>query len=261
VQSSGILSTPEFTAGGVPISDQPWGETGYEGPAAGDSCATTSRVFLVSPSPERIQGLILALYKGCYDLFVMHRLEPKMLNEGLVDLVILDLTESEHLNHYLNLSTSLADRGHAVPYVFLVKEQTAPEGRMNGEMLSWPSSPKDALTRIEHIIRAHKPELDRSWHRYKDLMIDTGKMAVFRGQAQIALTKTEYDILLHLVSGEGSVLTRETIMDRVWGSEFYGGSNVVDVHVKSLRKKLGDSAASPRYIVTVRGVGYRLADV
>lgn len=60
---------------------------------------------------------------------------------------------------------------------------------------------------------------------------------------------------------EGAVQTRELLLDVIWGLQFYVGSNVVDVHIKSLRKKLEDSAVDPKYIATVRGVGYRLADL
>ncbi len=85
-------------------------------------------------------------------------------------------------------------------------------------------------------------------------------MTVDRGGQRIDLTKTEYDLLLHFISSDGSVLTRESLLDTVWGLQFYGGSNLVDAHIKSLRKKLKDSAVAPKYIVTVRGAGYRLAD-
>lgn len=95
---------------------------------------------------------------------------------------------------------------------------------------------------------------------YKDLKLDTKKMAVFRGSLPIPLTKTEYELLLHFIQSDGQVMTRENMMEDIWGSPFFGNSNVVDVHVKGVRRKLGDSASSPMYIKTVRGVGYRLAD-
>jgi two-component system alkaline phosphatase synthesis response regulator PhoP len=101
---------------------------------------------------------------------------------------------------------------------------------------------------------------DEDLRTFKDIQIDLRRMRVTRGGQRIELTKTEYDLLLHFVSSDGSVLSRENLLDTVWGMQFYGGSNVVDVHIKSLRKKLKDSAVSPRYIVTVRGAGYRLAD-
>ncbi|MNJ82269.1 Alkaline phosphatase synthesis transcriptional regulatory protein PhoP [compost metagenome] len=65
---------------------------------------------------------------------------------------------------------------------------------------------------------------------------------------------------MKLLDHEGSVLSREELLADVWETSFTGGSNVVDVHIKSLRKKLGDRAVNPTYIATVRGVGYRLAD-
>ncbi|MNE66545.1 Transcriptional regulatory protein WalR [compost metagenome] len=96
--------------------------------------------------------------------------------------------------------------------------------------------------------------------QFKDIRIDLKKMTVERAEQRIDLTKTEYDLLLHFVSSDGSVLSRESLLDTVWGLQFFGGSNLVDAHIKSLRKKLKDSAVSPKYIVTVRGAGYRLAD-
>ncbi|WP_162238614.1 helix-turn-helix domain-containing protein, partial [Paenibacillus sp. A3] len=62
-----------------------------------------------------------------------------------------------------------------------------------------------------------------------------------------------------LLEAQGAVMSRDEIMNRIWGSSFVGGSNVVDVQGKSLRKKLGDNPAAPKYIATVRGVEYRLA--
>lgn len=61
-------------------------------------------------------------------------------------------------------------------------------------------------------------------------------MTVDRAGQRIELTKTEYDLLLHFMTSDGSVLTRESLLDTVWGLHFYGGSNLVDAHIKSLRK-------------------------
>nr|WP_245339339.1 winged helix-turn-helix domain-containing protein [Paenibacillus shirakamiensis] len=85
-------------------------------------------------------------------------------------------------------------------------------------------------------------------------------MSVYRSGAKIELTKTEYDLLVKLLLSEGAVQTREDLLSDIWETSFLGGSNVVDVHIKSLRKKLGDRASEPSYITTVRGVGYRMAD-
>jgi DNA-binding response OmpR family regulator len=76
------------------------------------------------------------------------------------------------------------------------------------------------------------------------------------GGHSVELTRTEYDLLVALASRPGRALTRRQLLDEVWGSDWFGDEQVVDVHVGHLRRKLGDPASHPRYIRTVRGVGY-----
>lgn len=118
-----------------------------------------------------------------------------------------------------------------------------------------------ARIRLPRAVRAiFVPTAPRQRILFKDIWIDRGKMTVQQGERQLHLTRREYDLLLKLIDAQGRVISREQMMHDIWETDFVGGSNVVDVHVKSLRKKLGDCAVASRYIVTVRGVGYRLAD-
>jgi DNA-binding response OmpR family regulator len=77
--------------------------------------------------------------------------------------------------------------------------------------------------------------------------------------AEIALTRREFDLLALLVRNAGTVLTRERVMDEVWDTNWFGSTKTLDVHVSSLRRKLGDDAVDSRYLHTVRGVGFRFA--
>jgi two-component system, OmpR family, response regulator RegX3 len=77
--------------------------------------------------------------------------------------------------------------------------------------------------------------------------------------AEIALTRREFDLLALLVRNAGSVVTRERVMDEVWDTNWFGSTKTLDVHVSSLRRKLGDDAVDSRYLHTVRGVGFRFA--
>jgi two-component system response regulator RegX3 len=77
--------------------------------------------------------------------------------------------------------------------------------------------------------------------------------------AEIALTRREFDLLALLVRNAGTVLTRERLMDEVWDTNWFGSTKTLDVHVSSLRRKLGDDAVDSRYLHTVRGVGFRFA--
>lgn len=237
----------------------------------GSVCARTQRVIVISPFPNRLGELIGRLTSECFDVLVFHRYDPLMMKELSVNTVVYDLTASEDVERDAQHAASLFSHSHRQPrLLFLVNGQTAAgaseatEGSA-AEFLSWPAV--DILETVERISQT-APEsgftpvsgASSSQSVFKDLMVDSRKMTVYRGQMRLDLTKTEYELLQLLLQSEGAVLSREEILNQVWGSLYFGGSNVVDVHVKSLRKKLGDSAGEARYISTVRGVGYRLAD-
>ncbi len=90
------------------------------------------------------------------------------------------------------------------------------------------------------------------------LVLDQGAGAVRRGTEPIHLTVTEYRLLVELASPSGRVLSRRTLLERVWDRGFFGDERIVDVHVRRLRTKIEQDPSSPRLVVTVRGLGYRL---
>jgi two-component system, OmpR family, response regulator RegX3 len=94
-----------------------------------------------------------------------------------------------------------------------------------------------------------------------DLQLDTDRRTtVFRG-SELELSRKEFDLLRLLMENAGSVVTRERLIDEVWDTNWFGSTKTLDVHVSGLRKKLGDDSSAPRYIHTVRGVGFRFASV
>jgi two-component system response regulator MprA len=93
--------------------------------------------------------------------------------------------------------------------------------------------------------------------RYADLELEPASRLVRRGERGIGLTPREFDLLALLLRHPNQVLPRGTIMDRIWGQDFYGDSNVLEVHVGNLRRAL-EAEGEPRLIQTVRGVGYVL---
>lgn len=92
---------------------------------------------------------------------------------------------------------------------------------------------------------------------YKEIFMDVRKHSASAGQNPVSLTFKEFELLQFLMYNQGIVLSREKIMDQVWGNDFMGESRTVDMHVKNLRQKLGESGA---HIKTVRGVGYKIGD-
>jgi DNA-binding response OmpR family regulator len=89
-----------------------------------------------------------------------------------------------------------------------------------------------------------------------DLTVDAARRRVVKGTEEVPLTPLEFEILLTLARSPGVVMSRDQLMDRIWGYRDYAGGRVVDSHVARIRRKLGDEAAEPRYIRTVHGVGY-----
>jgi DNA-binding response OmpR family regulator len=90
------------------------------------------------------------------------------------------------------------------------------------------------------------------------LSIDVAGRQVFIDDEPVLLTRTEFDVLAALSSRPGMVFSRRQLLKAVWGDSWVGNEHLVDVHVGHLRRKLGDDPAAPRYVITVRGVGYRM---
>lgn len=131
------------------------------------------------------------------------------------------------------------------------------------DYLTKPFSPGELVARARAMLRRprggsteppYEPQLD-----FDGLTIDPGAREVSLDGADVGLTALEFDLLSVLASRPGFVFSRSRLLERLWGEDYFGGEHVVDVHVANLRKKLGDDPANPRYVETVRGVGYRFA--
>ena len=93
--------------------------------------------------------------------------------------------------------------------------------------------------------------------RAQDVRVDVAAHRAFQGERELHLTTKEFDLLKVLVANAGSVVVRDTLMRDVWGSDPVGSTKTLDMHVSWLRRKLGDDANAPRYVSTVRGLGFR----
>ena len=126
------------------------------------------------------------------------------------------------------------------------------------DYMTKPFNPRELVARVKSVLRRASPERRRSETeelRHGDLVINSGKREVYVGDEEIRLAPKEFDLLWELLDHRGIVLTRDQLLERVWGYTFAGDTRTVDVHVRQIRRKLGD--ASP--IVTVWGVGYKVA--
>ena len=93
--------------------------------------------------------------------------------------------------------------------------------------------------------------------RAQDVRVDIAAHRAFVGERELHLTSKEFDLLRLLVTNAGSVVQRELLMRQVWDSDPQGSTKTLDMHISWLRRKLGDDANSPRYVTTVRGLGFR----
>ena len=124
-----------------------------------------------------------------------------------------------------------------------------------------PFSAAEVAARIRAVLRRAAPDRTAQHERVTigDLTIDPAARSATIGGEELGLTRKEFDLLARLAREPGTVVSREDLMTDVWDENWFGSTKTLDVHIGFLRRKLGDDAAAPRYLRTVRGVGFQLA--
>ena len=127
------------------------------------------------------------------------------------------------------------------------------------DYLTKPFAPKELSARIRALLRRTRPSsTPHARISLGDLAIVPDEGKVSRGGEEVHLTKTEFRLLCELADNPGKVFSREALLDKVWGYDYFGDGRLVDVHIRRLRTKVEADPANPRHVVTVRGLGYRL---
>jgi DNA-binding response OmpR family regulator len=178
---------------------------------------------------------------------------------GVYDAIVLDI--GLPLMDGLSVCRTLRGRGDRVPILVLTARDAVADricGLDDGadDYLTKPFAFGELLARIRALLRraGNRPTSEL---QAGDLVVDPARHRVRRGAEEIRLPAKEFAILEYLLQQPGRVATRTMIEEHVWGSDFAGESNVIDVHIRSLRRRLGDGRDRP-LIETVRGVGYRV---
>jgi DNA-binding response OmpR family regulator len=159
-------------------------------------------------------------------------------------------------------------REHSTVPIVMLSARGAVADRVYGihegadDYLAKPFSPAELIVRVKAVLRRAKDSNglspDRGVLEHGDLTIDLDRVEVRRGGKTVSLTPAEFRLLVALVQARGRVLTRQALLDSLYGpSQGDALERTVDVHIGRLRDKLGEESAAPRYILTVRGLGYR----
>jgi DNA-binding response OmpR family regulator len=152
-------------------------------------------------------------------------------------------------------------------YVILVTARTEEVDKLVGlgvgadDYITKPFSPREVAARVKAVLRRDRGtrETPPAVLRFEGLSIDKDAREVRVDETVVNVSALEFDVLTALAETPGRVFSRRQLLEGVWGYDFYGDERVVDVHIRSLRARLGDDAANPRLIATVRGVGYKFA--
>jgi DNA-binding response OmpR family regulator len=129
------------------------------------------------------------------------------------------------------------------------------------DYLTKPFSARELTARVKAMLRrprAQPGDKEAPARRFGDLVIDPASREVRVAGHLVELTRLEFDLLDTLSARPRLAFSRRQLVDRVWGEDWFGDDHIVDVHIVRLRRKLGDDTARPRYVLTIRGVGYRM---
>jgi len=155
-------------------------------------------------------------------------------------------------------------RGISELYVILVTARSEEVDKLIGlsvgadDYITKPFSPREVVARVKTVLRRNtRAEVIDASLVFDGLVIDRERREITADAGPVTLSALEFDLLLALASAPGRVFSRAQLLENVWGYDFYGDERVVDVHIRGMRAALGDDAANPQIIGTVRGVGYK----
>ena len=180
-----------------------------------------------------------------------------------IDLVVLDLMMPEIDGMEVCRRMRAKDKLRHIPIIMLTAKGEEVERILGLEMgaddyMTKPFSPRELIARIKAIFRRIK-EFKVENEKIKDEVIEVGKLKldisrheVLYGKEKIVLTPKEFELLRYLIINQGRVLSRDLLLEKIWGYEYAGDTRTVDVHIRRIRKKINSD-----YIATVRGVGYK----
>lgn len=216
-------------------------------------------VKLLQFNLEKSGFTVVAASDGKQGLEMVHQEQP--------DLIILDLMLPKMDG--MDVCKELRQERIFTPILILTAKDDELDKILGLELgaddyLTKPFSPREVVARVKAILRrtqlsSQQPqETEEVMLQFGPVRIYPDRYEVYRGEEKVELTPKEFELLAFLAANQGRVLTRDHLLNTVWNYDFVGDSRIVDVHISHLREKLEEDTKNPRYIKTVRGMGYKL---
>lgn len=229
------------------------------------------RVLIVDDEPQ-IRAVLLAYlqaagFEATQAATGAEALRQVRTPELAPDLILLDLG----LPDLDGLEVLRTIRTTSQVFVILVTARTEEVDKVVGlgvgadDYITKPFSAREVVARVQAVLRRARadaldgpsPEEPADVLRFQGLTIDLPRRQIEREGMPVTLSALEFDLLVALAQAPGRVYSRSQLLEKVWGYDFFGDERVVDVHIRSMRKSLGDDASAPAILGTVRGVGYK----
>jgi two-component system, OmpR family, response regulator RegX3 len=227
------------------------------------SSSARPRILLVEDEESISDPFSRALAREGFEPVVARTAAEALKLAGLVDpeLVLLDLMLPDGDGR--DVCRELRRRS-STPIIMLTARGTETDRIVGLELgaddyVVKPFSSPELIARIRAVLRRSRRDDGDGRLTFGELEVDVGARRVRVDDNELDLSRKEFDLLTVLAEAAGRVLTRDHLMARVWDENWFGPTKTLDVHIGTLRRKLGDDPAKPRYIHTVRGVGFRFA--
>jgi len=225
-----------------------------------------SRILIVEDEPDMVLGL-----KDNFELEGHEVLTAPDGQAGLErartekpDLIILDIMLPRMSG--LDVCKTLRGEGWGGPILMLTARGQEIDKVVGLELgaddyVTKPFSIRELLARVRAILRRTEGKKKRlARYRFADVDLDFEGYRATRGDQTLDLSPREYELLRYLIERKGETVTRDQLLEDVWGYESYPSTRTVDTHIAKLRAKIGDSGTEPRFILTIHGMGYKFID-
>ena len=223
-----------------------------------------STILVIEDDPSIASGIQLALEGEHFKVLVAGTGEKgySLVHRSSVDLITLDLVLPDMNGE--EICRDLRKNGVAVPILMLTSKGEEMDKVMGLEIgaddyMTKPFSTRELVARVKALLRRVR-ELPKDIAEYAigDIHLDFRKQEALKGKTAVKLSVREFEVLKYLALHEGEVVTRDMLLDDVWGYEHFPTTRTVDNYILSLRKKIEDDPANPEHLVTVHTAGYKL---